>query len=214
MSNVTRDFKRYPQVSVVLILMVLAGLLIQYFDSRVKQKNFTRPVADFPLVLRGWVGNSQALTVSIVDFLQVSDYALIDYRLNDQLVNLYIAYYASLDEEVFPHSPRKCIPAGGWEIETINDIQLGQRKVRRVKIIKENNTQIVYYWYQQGSDSIAGEYQLKWSTMLRSMKEGRTDTSLVRLTTLISNGESERDADTRLEMFAKDLHHELETRLN
>ena len=110
--------------------------------------------------------------------------------------------------------PEAGIAAGGWEIETLSKVALGSREARRVKIVNGSHTQIVYYWYQQGANSVAGEYQLKWNTMLRSLREGRTDTSLVRLTTLVSDGESENEADARLVAFAQDLDLDLSRRLN
>lgn len=213
MDKIILEFRKFPQMSAILGMMLVAGLLIHYFDSRVVKTNFSRPVVDFPLTLGEWVGNSQSMTVGIVDFLKLSDYALIDFSSDDQKVNLYIAYYQSLGDEAFPHSPRKCIPGGGWEIETISNIDLEHRQVRRVKITRGNANQIVYYWYQQGADSVADEYHLKWNTMLRSLTQGRTDTSLIRLTTPLSPGESESSADARLARFAIALEGELANRL-
>ena len=214
MTNIIKELHGFPQVSIIVMALVVMAVAESLFNSRVEKDIPSRPLVDFPLVLGDWVGNQQPMIASIVDFLKVSDYAMVDYKSDGHLVNLYIAYYQSLDEEAFPHTPRKCIPAGGWEIETLSEIELGQREARRVKIVKGGNTQIVYYWYQQGDDSVAGEYQLKWNTMLRSLWEGRTDTSLVRLTTPVANDESDNEGDARLMAFARDLEFELIRRLN
>jgi len=214
MTSVKNELSKHPQLSYILVALVLMLAIVSYFDARAEQDTPSKPLLDFPLVLGNWVGRSQPMNISIVDFLKVSDYTLADYISSDQRVNLYIAYYQSLDEEAFPHSPRQCIPGGGWEIVSVSDKMLPQREVRRVKIERNGYTQLVYYWYQQGSDSLAGEYQLKWNTMLRSLSEGRTDTSLVRLTTLIAKEESESDADARLISFIENLDHELAYRLD
>lgn len=214
MNKIINEFQRYPQISIVVVALVAMAITVNFFNSRVKTDTPSRPLIDFPLVLGEWKGSQKSMITSIVDFLKVSDYALIDYKSNGHQVNLYIAYYQSLDEEAFPHTPRKCIPAGGWEIETLSKVALGSREARRVKIVNGSHTQIVYYWYQQGANSIAGEYQLKWNTMLRSLREGRTDTSLVRLTTLVLDDESDNEADARLVAFAQDLEFDLTRRLN
>ena len=214
MNKIINEFQRYPQVSIVVVALAAMAIIVNFYNSRVKIDTPSRPLIDFPLVLGEWKGSQKSIIPSIVDFLKVADYAMVDYKSDGHLVNLYIAYYQSLDEEAFPHTPRKCIPAGGWEIETLSKVALGSREARRVKIVNGGNTQIVYYWYQQGDDSVAGEYQLKWNTMLSSLWEGRTDTSLVRLTTPVANDESDNEADARLMAFARDLEFELIRRLN
>lgn len=210
----TVDFKRYPQLACILIAVAIMAAGLKLYDPARGNRVDENPLAGFPLVIDGWSGDSRSMNSGIVDFLNLSDYLLIDYQSAADRVNMYIAYYRSLNDEAFPHSPRKCIPGGGWEIDAIDDIRLAQREVRRVKITRDGYTQLVYYWYQQGSDSMADEYRLKWNTMLRSLGERRTDTSLVRLTTLIDRGESEAVADARLRSFATALDSELAARFN
>jgi len=209
-----KEIKSYPQIALIVVALAFMLAVVNYLDLRAKRQMPSRPLLDFPLVMDDWVGQSHPMSVSIVAFLKLSDYILVDYKSSDQIVNLYIAYYQSLDEETFPHSPRQCIPGGGWEIVDLSDLKLGDREVRRVKIERKGYTQIVYYWYQQGADSIADEYHLKWNTMLRSLWDGRTDTSLVRLTALVEKGESESDVDARLISFVDTLNKELALRLD
>ena len=57
---------------------------------------------------------------SVLGALKLDDYLNADY-LGDhsgKTVNFYVAYYASQRKGASAHSPRSCIPGGGWEIES------------------------------------------------------------------------------------------------
>lgn len=191
-----------PPQTLVIALLLLGCLAIEGIARSKPQAELNEtPLVDFPLSIDGWKGVSLPLEVGIAEFLELSDYILASFRHNDSSVNLYIAYYESLKEGTFPHSPKLCIPGGGWEIERISEIEIGDNEVRRVVIEKNNLRQIVYYWYQQESELVADEYALKWNTFMRVVRDGRSDTSLVRLAVQIREGEDEARADAILVDF-------------
>lgn len=201
------------QVWVIILLLVCTIGFLGVVSSKPAAATLKKPLLDFPLVIGAWTGMSFPMEVGISDFLELSDYLIADYRAGNQAVNLYIAYYDTLSEGAFPHSPKLCIPGGGWEILDISNIDIGTDEVRRVVINRGKNKQIVYYWYQQESEFVADEYRLKWRTFLRVFKHGRSDTSLVRLTSQVYPGEDEAAADARLEKFLGIVKPEIMKRL-
>lgn len=191
-----------PKLGVIAVLLIATIVLVQISRSNADNSAVEHmPLVDFPLSIGEWKGVSGALDVGITDFLELSDYFIADFRRGQHIVNLYIAYYDTLTEGAFPHSPKLCIPGGGWEIDQISQIKIGDDDIRRVLINRNNNRQIVYYWYQQGDKFIPDEYQLKWNTFLRTFRGGRSDTSLVRLVIQLDERQDEAAADARLAEF-------------
>lgn len=205
--------KGHLQITTIFVLVLITTGVVENIKSREVPIVEKLPLLDFPLSISNWAGKFQAIEVNIIEFLEISDYTMINYQRGNDVINLYIAYYDSLQNNAFPHSPRKCIPGGGWEIDTLQTIEAGNKQVRRVSIQRNSQRQIVYYWYQQGDKSLPDEYQLKWNTFLRSLNEGRTDTSLVRLTIPVDNTDLESSADEKLVLFLQELEPEIKQRL-
>ena len=122
-------------------------------------------------------------------------------------INLYVAYYGSQRKGSSPHSPRVCIPGGGWEITDLqrnsyaNPATGIKLSYNRAVIEKGSDKQIVYYWFSQRGRNIANEYVSKWYLLEDAVLQNRTDGALVRLTTPVGRSESEHEADERLQAF-------------
>ena len=123
-----------------------------------------------------------------------------------------MAYYDSQQAGSAAHSPKSCIPGGGWRIKTletvnIDDVEMvGQPlSVNRLFIQKGDHGQLVYYWFQQRNRVITNEYLVKWYLFIDALKENRTDGAMVRLTTPVGPGEDLELADKRLIEYAKHI---------
>ena len=143
------------------------------------------------------------------EYLGVDDYLLSDYsKPSDKPVNLYVAYYSSQRNGYAPHSPVVCIPGGGWLITDLKQTSydgLGtELPLNRVIIERGGVKQVVYYWFDERGRKLANEYLAKWYLLADAITKNRTDGSLIRLTTQVFPGETERDADKRLQSFMRD----------
>jgi EpsI family protein len=141
----------------------------------------------------------------------MDDYLLADFtRAGERAaVNFFAVYYNDQSSGRAVHSPRACIPAGGWAIvesaeRTLPGVTAGQEalRVNRAVIQKGDARQVVYYWFQQRGRVITSEYGAKWFILLDSLRRSRTDGSLVRLVTVVAPGENLERADARLTAFA------------
>ena len=197
---------------VCLLVLFAAGA----FNYQISQRQEIIPersrFASFPVQLGTWRGVQSELTPDVERFLGVDDYLLSDYvGPGNRPINLYIAYYGSQRKGSSPHSPRVCIPGGGWEItqlqrNTYSDPETGiNLAYNRAVIEKGSDKQIVYYWFSQRGRNIANEFISKWYLLEDAMLQNRTDGALVRLTTQVGAGESEQDADQRLRTFLPDV---------
>jgi exosortase D (VPLPA-CTERM-specific) len=205
---------RVHMAAACLVLLSAAGLAVFFISGREEiVPERTRFVA-FPATLGQWQGRPSLLEPQIEHALGLEDYILSDYsKPKGGAVNLYVAYYASQRKGSSPHSPIICIPGDGWRIIDFERTAYGSgaRKLplNRVIIARGSDKQLVYYWFVQRGRQIANEYWSKWYLFADAITKNRTDGALVRLTTPIYAGESERAGDQRLESFI----HELEPRL-
>jgi exosortase D (VPLPA-CTERM-specific) len=203
---------RWPVVAagVALLLAVYPAVsMSERMESTPKRETF----AEFPLDIGVWHGQRDRIEQQYLDRLKLDDYLLADYvsaRSTDRAaVNLYSAYYASQRAGEAAHSPRSCLPGGGWRI-----VQFGQRalkvtapdsaplRVNRAVITQGNERQLVYYWFQERGRDITNEYLVKWYMFIDAIKRNRSDGALVRLVTPLVANESAADGDARLERFA------------
>jgi exosortase D (VPLPA-CTERM-specific) len=193
-------------------LVSMALVAVAYFaanivDQREEVFPERKSLVTFPLTIDEWQGKQEKLLPSIEQFLNVTDYALNRYTSNTKPpVNLYVAYYKSQRKGLAPHSPRVCIPGGGWSISEIKRVKIdlsagNPLPVNRVVIQNGRYKQLVYYWFKQRGRDIASEYWMKWYLLTDSLSRNRTDGSLVRLTTPIMPNEKEIDAENRLNGF-------------
>ena len=148
---------------------------------------------EFPTRLGNWSGHTQQLDPQTVGMLKATDYYLGDFvaTAGGTPVNLFVAYYNSLNKGAAIHSPRVCLPGAGWEFASFEerrlaDIDPGLTGTYNRTII-QNGTQkiLMYYWYQLGARRTANEFSMKYYLLLDSIIKHRQDGALVRLFTPI-----------------------------
>jgi len=190
-----------PFVAIV-ILVLLVGIVVNSVDTREEVIPERKTFPEFPDNFAGWQGDQTSMTSNVIQTLGLSDYILSNYTKPDTMpVNFYVAYYESQRKGVSPHSPRVCIPGGGWQISDISRVDVNHSPVNRIVIKKGESVQLVYYWFQQRGRIFANEYLMKWYLFKDAVLMGRTDGALVRITTAVSPMEKIADADRRLAEF-------------
>ena len=195
-------------LSIVLAAVVAAGgLYAQNSENIIPER---RLFVGFPMEVGEWKGDEDKLEAIYLDALKLDDYLMADYRNgNGKQVNFYVAYYGDQGAGSAAHSPRSCIPGGGWQIRNHDVVQvdgvqvLGQPlEVNRMIIAKGDYRQLVYYWFQQRGRVITNEYWVKWWLFQDALMRHRTDGALVRLTIPIQPGQDLADAEEALREFA------------
>lgn len=175
-------------------------------DMTLKKSN----LATFPLQLDEWTGQDDSIDTEVANKLGFTEYVMINYHNSEQRpVNFYVAYYASQRKGVSPHSPKVCIPGGGWEIADFSRTTVDQMPVNRVVIRKGVQDQIVYYWFEERGVPVANEYIKKWMLFKDALFLNRTDGSLIRVTTPVLGDESIEDADRRAQAFIRSSRNQL-----
>ncbi len=191
-------------------IFILGALLLQLKPDAQAELPARQTFATFPSVLDGWRGRQNILPWDIAEVLGADDYLQANYAKQGRTagVNLFIAFYEAQTSGRAVHSPEVCIPGDGWEIGALEALPIdlagglaGTLTVNRVIVQKGLTRQLVYYWFEQRGRQLTNEYEIKWRILVDGMTRGRTDGSLVRLVTPISENGGEAAADRRLEEF-------------
>ena len=157
-----------------------------------------------------WRGTRQSLEGIYLDTLKLDDYVMADYASDrSSPINLYIAYYNSQRKGEAVHSPRSCLPGGGWQLRdfdqrTLADVKINGQplRVNRTLIELGDHRQLVYYWFQQRGRVITNEFAVKWYLFWDSLTRHRTDGALVRLIIPLPRTSDVAIADRQLTEFA------------
>jgi exosortase D (VPLPA-CTERM-specific) len=196
---------------VAVALLAAATLPALLLPQRVETVPQRADFSAFPMQLQEWSGRRQYLAAEYIDALKFTDYVMADYVMPSRgPVNLYVSYYESQRKGESAHSPKVCLPGGGWIIEdlgprTIPGVANGGFEVNRAVMVQGNERQLVYYWFQQRGRIITGEYQVKWYLFWDALTRNRSDGSMVRLITAIPPGMSDAQADAALEEFVRSV---------
>jgi EpsI family protein len=190
-------------------LIVVAGVSLR-LPERPESIPPRASFAQYPNVIGPWTGRREALEPIYLNELELDDYYLANFtRGSEPPINFYIAWYDTQRAGRSAHSPAACLPGGGWQIKSLTQrslpgIRAGREvlRVNRAVIQLGNQTELVYYWFQQRGRVVTNEYQVKWYLFWDALTRNRTDGALVRLVVPISPGEPIDAADRQLTQFA------------
>jgi exosortase D (VPLPA-CTERM-specific) len=192
-------------------IAVAANVLSVAAPERVEIRPSRHQFVEFPGRLDSWQAVRAPLDPSYVVGMGLDDYLLANFQRPDSLpVNLWVAWYDSQRSGQSVHSPKSCLPGGGWEIRSLTQPTLKladgrQLVVNRALIQQGNERQLVYYWFEQRGRTLTNEYLVKWYIIQDAILRNRTDGALVRLIVPVPENAQEADVDRQLTGFASSL---------
>jgi len=214
-----KRYRNVPKPFLAASLLLFAGAAVaSVLPNRAEITPKRQDFLFFPTEVGGWTGEKTRMDQKYVEALKLDDYLLADFQnpLGDS-VNLYVAYYGSQRKGASVHSPKTCLPGGGWQLKefaqrTVDGVELAGQplRVNRSVIQMGDERQLVYYWFQQRGRLMTNEYLVKWFLFWDALTKNRTDGSLVRLTTALDIGEDPGAGDERLINFARSTAGSLE----
>jgi len=184
--------------AVLLVLILVAGVLINAWSYLGEARVERRELKDFPQSIGAWqkTGNDQILDDETLKVLRASDYLLRDFRKSDgKVANLYVGYYASQRTGATYHSPLNCLPGSGWTLSEPGKATIalpdGSNFVANKYVIQNGDYKsLMIYWYQGRGRSVASEYWGKVYTVFDSVRLRRSDGAMVRVTVPIRDSEA------------------------
>ena len=191
------------------VILAAQGAVLHVLS--IPEKGVTVPqLENVPAQLGAWKTVSQdALDPSVQEYLKPDSYILRDYAnpTSGAAVNVFVAYFKSLQSGYGPHSPSVCLPGSGWLVRerTILDISVPGRsaaiQVNKFLLEKGGQHILVLYWYQNDRNVWAQEFQGKLRLLPDLIKYQRSDVSLVRLVQPIQGGDADQTL-TECKQFA------------
>ncbi len=196
-SDVKGNIQRLPiivGVSIV-ILASLSTFTIKHRDEVIPERAY---FSSFPLEINGWKGRTYEFENGENQILQLKDYLLVNYNKANTNINVYAGYTDSQRSGSVPHSPKACIPGGGWEISNtkLHEVIINDQKtikVTRMLISKGESRQLVYYWFHQRGRDLSNEFSMKFALLYDAIKMNRTDGAIVRFTVPVYKSEAVAD---------------------
>jgi len=197
------------RVVVVLLCFLITFVLMQRAVGT-QAINIIRPLASFPTHIGPWTLNATRKSdPEVIKMLGVDDY--IDYSYVDtkgKQINLYVGFYESVGGGKGYHSPKNCLPGGGWGIDQVGTVQITPRNkndlpvtVSEMVIREGDEYQVVLYWFQNRGRIIASEYWEKVYLVLDALMKHRRDGTFVRLMASVPQG-NVKETEKVLKEFA------------
>ncbi len=172
-----------------------------------------RPFSLLPLEFKGWDYEIQPIDNEIAEIIGADDTIIVDMKSPDgDRFNVYTAYLTARRDGRSWHSPRQCIPGGGWQVTSLSVIDNGDAEgavpfpYNRMVIEYRGSRQIVYYWYDQRGRKIANEYIMKLWLIYDTLTRNRGDGAMVRLMAPVDDNSSIEETDAKLRAMAIDLN--------
>lgn len=196
------------------MMLVVAAILALTVTRPPMKIPVHAPLQTLPMRIGDWAGRDMPVDPVALDTLQLADYASTTYARPDEgiPVGLWIAYYDTQTQGVSVHSPRACLPGGGWRVESIGehvvpDVRAdgSSLRVNRALISMGDERQLVYYWFAQRGRNITNEFAVKWYIFRDGLLMNRSDGALVRITTYVGDVSRVAEADARLQQFIRDI---------
>ena len=161
-----------------------------------------------PLEIDGWSSADIPIEPRLVKASGADNYLNRVYSGADGEAGLYVGYFRSQRAGDSVHSPKNCLPGGGWQAVRAGRAWLPTADGRASAVnlyLVENAGQrvVVLYWYQSHGELTASEYAAKWHTMRDAILLRRSDSALVRIAVPVTGGEEQ--ATARALHFAQSL---------
>jgi EpsI family protein len=171
-------------------LLLVAQAAAMHMLSLPERDLPTPPLGNLPVQLGQWkLQDEEALEPGVQEYLKPDSYVLRNYgnRAGNSSINLFVAYFKSLQNSYGPHSPRVCLPGSGWLIRSssIRPLSVPGRHqgipVNEYVLEKNNGRILVLYWYQNDRNIWAEEFKAKLTLLPDLIRYRRSDVSLIRL---------------------------------
>lgn len=194
----------------IVVLMFLTIVSTSGLSGRGEQVPERKSLYDFPQQIGNWTARVDRLPSLVEEVAGASEYFYGDFsNTSGEMVNAYVSYYENQRHGQIPHSPKVCIPGGGWVIETQDTTNIqsptGSFAVNRLVTGLGQRKVISYYWLKQGSRIYRAEMLARLDLVRSSLLENRTDGALIRLVTEVRPGEGLDAGDARLKRFASEF---------
>ena len=177
--------KAQTKYVVVYLLLGLTALFIATHANVEVPVN--KPLADISTTPGEWTMVRQTrFNPQVLEVLKPTDYLYRIYKDRaGNIVTLYIGYHSGGPGSGQIHSPKQCLPGGGWfELsEEKRTIRVAGMELPIVQAIYKKNDQkeLFLYFFQVKGQILSNEYSLKFAEISNSILNNRRDAAFIRI---------------------------------
>ncbi|WP_235956912.1 exosortase C-terminal domain/associated protein EpsI [Fundidesulfovibrio magnetotacticus] len=146
------------------------------------------PLEDFPASLAQWrLAREETFSPELLKVLRPTDYLYRVYTTNNgDAVHLYIGYHDGTRNAGQIHSPKNCLPGGGWYEVSSRKTSLPLPDGSSIPLVEAvykhgETTEVMLYWFEAGGVEVTNEYAFKLKEVENSIFRGRRDAAFVRI---------------------------------
>jgi EpsI family protein len=160
------------------------------FLSTIQAVPLLQDLSRFPTTLGKFtMVQDQTFSEAVIKNAGMDNYLMRQFRDNSgYTIGLYIGYYQMQTEGHIIHSPKHCLPGGGW-----NTVKAGNHlftthdnsssySINQWLMQKGGEKQLVQFWYQGRGRIVANEYIDRALMIFDSIFRKRSDGALIRIT--------------------------------
>ncbi len=189
------------------LLFLVAGVFGNFLRYVEQKPDRMASFGEIPMILGGFSGEEHRFSDLSYEVLRADTSTLRRYvdPMGDRLW-LFMAYFSSQKYGSQIHSPKHCLPGGGWSIEQIKPhvLELASGReldVNRLVISEGSDRQLMFYWFETRGGALRSEFGLKFDLMRNSLLLRPTDAAIIRLTLSIRPGDNIESTSIRAEEF-------------
>ncbi len=171
-------------------------------------------IQSFPLRIGEWQGRPEIVSPDIVRESGAEE-AFSGHFMNGagSEISLYMGYRSTafLSNENFFHSPTVCLPSSGWVEQevtrrTITNVPyFNTLDVTKMVIEKGGTRQLVYFWFQTKDKATYDKNINRFHLSLHAIRRDNTHDLFIRPIMPINPAEGIKEAETRLDVFVREM---------
>ncbi len=150
-----------------------------------------------PSQIGAWYGlRDTVFNTPTLDVLRPTDYLMRTYTNSEGIpISLYVGYHDGSASSGPIHSPKNCLPGGGWEFKSIENVNMNAMdsdiNIVRAVLTKGGQDMTFYYWYQVRGEIITTDLDMKIAEFIGVVKDQRKDAAFVRIGLTMDTKEEE-----------------------
>jgi EpsI family protein len=180
---------RHAAVLTAAVTILAAQAVASFALHRDVQLPSPPPLVDLPLRLGNWAQIvDEQIGADVIQMLGPDDLLSRRYQVTGttSTADLFVAYYKTQMRGKNAHDPKVCLPGAGWNPIDSRVVQVSipgtnSIPVNYYVISKDDDREVVLYWFQTPRGIYSSEQDLKVHRVLDLFRDDRTDMALVRV---------------------------------
>ncbi len=196
---------------VLIIILLLGGCAGNYMRYSEQKPDKEADLTLIPKQINDYTGIETELDAVTLEVLNATTSTQRFYRDNNgNEFDLFIAYFKSQKFGTGIHSPKHCLPGGGWKIRSHLPLQINLTEnvageINQMYISNISESSVMLYWFETRSGLIRSEYGLKFDLFENALLFKPSDAAFVRITIVALDGDLEK-ATARGIKFARTIY--------